>query len=140
MNWNYDNVSRRNAKLGKICTFWKTHIYLIMTNTKHDILGQLYVISITSCKRFHSKLLSKKMKRTKKGLWSVYKVIPLAPLNVFIPKKNLHVAFEVWSLQTMWAMVETKNMWCTFSSAKCIPYTCHENSTFYLFWALLYHC
>jgi hypothetical protein len=130
MIWDYDNVSRRNAKLCKICTFWKNHIYLIMINTKHDILGQLYVFSITSCKRFHSKIILKKMKRIKKGLWSFYKVIPLAPLSVCAPKKNVHVALEVWSLQTIWAMVETKNMRCTSSSAKCIPHTCHENSNF----------
>ncbi len=105
MIWNYDNVSRRNAKLGKICTFWKTHIYLIMTNTKHDISGQLYVFSITSCKRFHSKILSKKMKRTKKGLWSFYKVIPLVPLSVFAWKKQmymLHLKFEVYIQYGQW--------------------------------------
>ncbi len=53
-------------EIDKICTFWKTRIYLIMSNTKYDTLEQLYVFSITSCKRFHSKILSKKKKRTKK--------------------------------------------------------------------------
>jgi hypothetical protein len=62
---NYDKFSRRNANFSKIYTLSKFYIYSTMINTKkYDVLGQLYVFLLTSCKRFHSKILSyEKMKK-----------------------------------------------------------------------------
>jgi hypothetical protein len=49
---NCDKFSRWSKKFGKIYTLQKIDIYSTMINTKHDLLGQLCVFLITSCKRF----------------------------------------------------------------------------------------
>jgi hypothetical protein len=54
---NYDKISRWNVETDKIYTLWEIHVYFTMINTKHMILGQSCVFLITSCKRFHSKIL-----------------------------------------------------------------------------------
>jgi hypothetical protein len=92
-----------------------------MINTKYDILGQLYIFSITSCKRFHSKILLKKMKRTKKGLWSFYKVIPLVPLSVFAPKNKCTCC--TWSLKSTYNMGNGRNQKYVMHIFKCKVHT-----------------
>jgi hypothetical protein len=58
---NYVKFSIWNAKSDKFYTLWKIHIYLTMINKKTcDLLGQLYVLLIINCKRFHSKILHMK--------------------------------------------------------------------------------
>jgi hypothetical protein len=87
---NYDKFSKWNAKSGRIYTLWNFHIYSTMINKEHVIYWDIYIyIYITSCKRFHSKILSyEKMKRTKKNSQSFCKVIMLVPIYVLAPKNQ----------------------------------------------------
>jgi len=59
------NFQDETQNLKKITHFEQIHIYSTMINTKQvNLLGRLYVFLITSCKRFHSKILSyEKMKK-----------------------------------------------------------------------------
>jgi hypothetical protein len=76
---NYDNFSKSNVKFGKICTLWDFIFIQKWLTKKCNILRQLYMFLITSCKIFHS---YEKMKKTSQ---SFYEVIMLAPLNIFAP-------------------------------------------------------
>jgi hypothetical protein len=64
---NYDKFSRWNVESNRIYTRWKFHTYSTMINKKTCyLLGQLYVFLITSCKIFHSIIISyEKWKKTK---------------------------------------------------------------------------
>jgi hypothetical protein len=56
---NSDKFSKWNEKSGKIYMLWNFHIYSTMINKKpYDLLEKLYVFLITSCKIFHSNILS----------------------------------------------------------------------------------
>jgi hypothetical protein len=85
---NYDKFSRWNVEYGKIYILWKIHIYSTMINKKTcDLLGQLYVFLIISCKIFHSKILSyEKVKKIENDSQYFCKVIPLAPIHILAPK------------------------------------------------------
>jgi hypothetical protein len=83
---NYAKFSRWNEKSDKIYTLWKFYIYLTMINTTCDLLGQLYIFLITSCKIFHlKKNHMKKWKRSKKDSQSFCKLILLAPITYLHP-------------------------------------------------------
>jgi len=63
---NYDEILKWSAKFGKIYTLWK-FIFIQQWLAQSDLLGQLHVFLITSCKRFHSKKNSyEKMKKNEK--------------------------------------------------------------------------
>jgi hypothetical protein len=65
---NYDKISRWNAKSGKIYTLKNSYLFNSDQHKACGLLGQLYVFLITSCKRFHSKILSyEKVKKDQKG-------------------------------------------------------------------------
>jgi hypothetical protein len=57
-----------------------------------DLLGQLYVFLITSCKRFYLKILNymKKWKKFKKDPQSFCEIILLAPIYVFVPNDHMN--------------------------------------------------
>jgi hypothetical protein len=65
---NYDYFSKWNVKSNEFYTFWNILIYSTMFNTKHVI-----IMTLISCKRFRSKVLSyEKMKRTKKKAHNLF--------------------------------------------------------------------
>jgi hypothetical protein len=58
MYQNYDKISRWNENFNRIYMLWKKIKIQQWFFFKCDILGQLCVFLITSCERFHSKILS----------------------------------------------------------------------------------
>ncbi len=80
------NFEDEMQNLAKFTHFEKFIFIQKWLTKKCDLLGQLYVFLITSCKKFHSISFTWKSEiKLKEDSQSFCKVIPLAPIYILAP-------------------------------------------------------